>query len=184
MSVYSESLLEKAALIRLVIFDVDGVLTDGSLYVGNDGEELKAFYVRDGLGMKLLQATGVVIGIITAKTSRIVARRMEELDVRYVFQGQHDKLIAFKALCDELHLEPEQVAYVGDDIIDVPVMLEVGLAIAVGDADALVVDRAHWQTKSVGGRGAAREVCELIMQAQGSLSEQLSRFGIKELEKC
>ena len=184
MSVYTKSLLEKAALIRLVIFDVDGVLTDGSLYVGNDGEELKAFYVRDGLGMKLLLSTGVDVGIITAKTSRIVARRMEELGVRYVFQGQHEKLIAFRALSEELHLEPEQVAYVGDDVIDVPVMLEVGLAIAVGDAHALVVERAHWQTQSEGGRGAAREVCELIMHAQGSLTEQLSRFGIKELEKC
>ena len=184
MSVYPKALLEKAELIRLVIFDVDGVLTDGSLYIGNDGEELKAFYVRDGLGMKLLQSAGVVIGIITAKTSRLVARRMEELGVRHVFQGQDDKLIAFKELCEQLHLEPEQVAYVGDDVVDVPVMLEVGLAIAVGDADALVVERAHWQTQSAGGRGAAREVCELIMQAQGSLAEQLSRFGIKELEKC
>jgi 3-deoxy-D-manno-octulosonate 8-phosphate phosphatase (KDO 8-P phosphatase) len=184
MSVYAKSLLEKAALIRLVVFDVDGVLTDGSLYLGNDGEELKAFYVRDGLGIKLLQSTGVDIGIITAKTSRIVARRMEELGVRHVFQGQHDKLSAFNFLCEELQLEPKQVAYVGDDVIDVPVMLEVGLAIAVGDAHALVVERAHWQTQSAGGRGAAREVCELIMQAQGSLIEQLSRFGIKERKKC
>jgi len=184
MSVYTKSLLDKAALIRLVIFDVDGVLTDGSLYFGNDGEELKAFYVRDGLGIKLLQSTGVDIGIITAKTSRLVARRMAELGVRHVFQGKHDKLIAFKYLCNKLQLEPKQVAYVGDDVIDVPVMLEVGLAIAVGDAHALVLERAHWQTPSVGGRGAARDVCELIMQAQGSLTEQLSRFGIRELEKC
>jgi 3-deoxy-D-manno-octulosonate 8-phosphate phosphatase (KDO 8-P phosphatase) len=184
MNIYPKSLLEKAELIRLVIFDVDGVLTDGSLYLGNDGEELKAFYVRDGLGMKLLQATGVIIAIITAKISRIVVRRMEELGIHHVFQGQHNKLIAFKMLCEELQLEPQQVAYVGDDVIDVPVMLKVGLAIAVGDADALVVERAHWQTQSAGGRGAAREVCELIMQAQGSLTKQLSRFGIEELEKC
>ncbi len=184
MSVYTKSVLEKAARIRLVIFDVDGVLTDGSLYIGNDGEELKAFYVRDGLGMKLLQSTGVLIAIITAKTSRLVARRLDELGVRHVFQGEHDKLIPFKALSEELQLEPEQIAYVGDDVIDVPVMLKVGLAIAVGDAHALVVERADWQTQSAGGRGAVREVCELIMHAQGSLIEQLSRFGIMELEKC
>lgn len=184
MSMYTKSVLEKAALIRLVVFDVDGVLTDGRLYLGNDGEELKAFYVRDGLGIKLLQSTGVEIGIITAKTSHIVVRRMEELGVRHVFQGKADKLSTFKALCEKVQLEPKQVAYVGDDVIDVPVMLEVGLAIAVGDAHALVVERAHWQTQSAGGRGAAREVCELIMQAQGSLTEQLSRFGIRELEKC
>lgn len=160
---------EKAALIRLVIFDVDGVLTDGSLYLGEDGQEFKAFYARDGLGMKMLQLTGVVIGIITAKNSSIVTRRMQALGIKHVFQGQQDKLIAFKQLCEELQLQPQQVAYVGDDVNDVPVMLQVGLAIACADAHFLVIKHAHWQTKAAGGRGAAREVCDLIMQAQGTM---------------
>jgi len=160
---------EKAALIRLVIFDVDGVLTDGSLYLGEDGQEFKAFYARDGLGMKMLQLTGVVIGIITAKNSSIVTRRMQALGIKHVFQGQQDKLIAFKQLCEELQLQPQQVAYVGDDVNDVPVMLQVGLAIACADAHFLVIKHAHWQTKTAGGRGAAREVCDLIMQVQGTM---------------
>jgi 3-deoxy-D-manno-octulosonate 8-phosphate phosphatase (KDO 8-P phosphatase) len=174
-------LMEKAALIRLVVFDVDGVLTDGSLYLGEDGEEYKAFYARDGLGMKLLQSTGVIIGIITARNSPVVTHRMQSLGVEHVFQGELDKLAAFRQLCDKLQLEPHQVAYVGDDIIDVPVMLEAGLAIAVADAQDLVVKHAHWQTHAVGGRGAVREVCELIMQAQGTLADQISRFGIVNL---
>jgi 3-deoxy-D-manno-octulosonate 8-phosphate phosphatase (KDO 8-P phosphatase) len=174
-----KAIIEKAALIRLVVFDVDGVLTDGSLYLGDDGQEYKAFYSRDGLGMKLLQSTGVIIGVITARSSAVVTHRMQSLEVEHVFQGKLDKLSAFKQLCEQLHLEPQQVAYVGDDIIDLPVMLQAGLAIAVGDAHELVVKHAHWQTQAAGGRGAAREVCELIMQAQGTLGGQLSRFGIE-----
>ncbi len=171
-------IFEKAALIRLAVFDVDGVLTDGSLYLGGKGKEYKAFYARDGMGMKLLQSTGVSIAIITARHSPVVADRMESLGVQHVFQGQTDKLSAFKQLCDQLHLEPQQVAYTGDDINDIPVMLEAGLAIAVADAHALVIKQAHWQTQAIGGRGAAREVCELIMQAQGTLANQLERYGI------
>ncbi|MEN8217086.1 MAG: 3-deoxy-manno-octulosonate-8-phosphatase KdsC [Pseudomonadota bacterium] len=174
-----KAIIEKAALIRLVVFDVDGVLTDGSLYLGGDGQEYKAFYARDGLGMKLLQSTGVIIGVITARNSAVVTHRMQSLGVEHVFQGKLDKLSAFKQLCEQLHLEPQQVAYVGDDLIDVPVMLQAGLAIAVADAHDLVVKYAHWQTQAAGGRGAAREVCELIMQAQGTLGGQLSRFGIE-----
>lgn len=176
-------ILEKAASIRLVVFDVDGVLTDGSLYLGDGGEEYKAFYSRDGLGMKMLQLTGVLIGIISARNSQVVTHRMQNLGVQHILQGKINKLSAFKQLCEELQLKPRQVAYVGDDLIDVPVMLQVGLAIAVADADPLVVKHAHWQTQTVGGRGAAREVCELIMQAQGTLADQISRFGIEGI-KC
>jgi len=164
-----KTILEKAALIRLVLFDVDGVLTDGSLYLGPDGEEYKAFYARDGMGMKMLQSTGVIIGIITARKSPVVTHRMQSLGIKHIFQGQSDKLIVFKQLCEQLQLAPQQVAYVGDDINDVPVMLQTGLAIACADAHFSAVDNAHWQTHAAGGRGAVREVCDLIMQAQGTL---------------
>ncbi len=173
-----QAVLAKAALIRVVIFDVDGVLTDGSLYLDNNGQEYKAFYARDGVGMTLLQATGVAIAIITARSSHVVTHRMQSLGIQYVYQGQQNKVNAFNELCHKLQLTPLQVAYVGDDINDIPVMLQVGLAITVADAPALVVQHAHWQTQALGGRGAAREVCELIMQAQGTWTTQLSQYGI------
>lgn len=134
-----ETIFKKAAKIRLVIFDVDGVLTDGSLFFDAEGQEYKAFYARDGLGMKMLQSTGVIIAIITARSSPVVKHRMDSLGIEHVFQGQLDKLAAFKQLIAKLNLEPQQVAYVGDDLIDIPVMLEVGLAVAVGDAHALTI---------------------------------------------
>jgi len=160
---------ERAARVRLVIFDVDGVLTDGSLYIDADGRELKAFHSRDGHGMKMLQQSGVEIGVITGRTSEVVNHRMSSLGVEYVYQGQQEKLPAFLELLDKLGLEASQVAYVGDDVVDLPIMCRVGLAIAVQDAHGLVCQHAHWQTRLPGGRGAAREVCELIMAAQGSL---------------
>ena len=173
---------EKAALIRLVIFDVDGVLTDGSLYLDNKGEEYKAFYAQDGLGMTMLQATGVAIAIITARRSELVTYRMQSLGIKYIYQGQADKVMAFKQLCQQLQLQPPQIAYVGDDMNDLAVMSQVGLAVAVANAHALVVKQAHWQTRAYGGRGAAREVCELIMQAQGTWNTQLAQYGITNHE--
>lgn len=173
-----ETIFEKAAKIRLVIFDVDGVLTDGSLFFDAEGQEYKAFYARDGLGMKMLQSTGVIIAIITARSSPVVKHRMDNLGIQHVYQGQLDKLAAFKQLATKLKVEPQQVAYVGDDVIDIAVMLQVGLAIAVADAHALTIKHSHWQTQAIGGRGAAREVCELIMQAQGTFESELSKFGI------
>ncbi|HEB97390.1 MAG TPA: 3-deoxy-manno-octulosonate-8-phosphatase KdsC [Sedimenticola thiotaurini] len=171
-----DELQRRAARIRLVVFDVDGVLTDGSLYLGDDGQEYKAFNSKDGLGMKLLQSTGVEIGVITARTSQVVALRMESLGIRHLYQGRQDKLPAFLELLDRLGLEPEQAAYVGDDLLDLPIMARVGLAVTVQDAHHEVVRRAHWQTRASGGRGAAREVCELLMQAQGSWQGVLERF--------
>ena len=171
-----EQLRDRAARIRLVVFDVDGVLTDGSLYLGDDGQEYKAFNSKDGLGMKLLQSTGVEIGIITARTSRVVALRMESLGIRHLYQGRQDKLPAFEELLEKLDLTPEQAAYVGDDLLDLPIMSRVGLAVTVADAHREVAARAHWQTTTRGGRGAAREVCELLMQAQGTWQGVLGRF--------
>ncbi len=172
------TIIKTAKLIRLVIFDVDGVLTDGRLYFSDTEQEYKAFNVRDGLGMVMLQKTGVIIGIITAKESSIVTNRMQKLGIKHVFQGRVDKLIAFEKLRDELQLDYHQIAYVGDDILDIPVMAKVGLAIAVADADKLVVKHSDWQTKANGGCGAAREVCEFIMQSQGTWDSQLSQYGI------
>lgn len=170
--------LERAANIRMAVFDVDGVLTDGTLYIGDGGEEYKAFYSRDGLGMKLLQSSGVELGIITGRTSQVVLHRMESLGIQHVFQGRTEKLPAFQQLCAEAGFSAAQVAFVGDDIIDLPVIQSAGLGIAVADAHPLVVRHAHWQTEHAGGRGAARDVCELIMQAQGTWAAQLSRYDV------
>ncbi len=164
-----QEILNKAAQIRLVIFDVDGVLTDGRLIIGDDGQEYKAFNTKDGHGMKMLRSTGVEIGIITGRTSNVVALRMEGLGIEHLYQGQQDKLPAYEELKAKLGLKDEQVAYVGDDVVDLPIMCRVGLALTVADAHHLAKQHAHWQTEHNGGRGAAREVCELIMEAQGTL---------------
>ncbi len=170
-----QSILDKTKQIKLVIFDVDGVLTDGSIIIGDDGEEYKAFHSRDGHGMRLLQFTGVEIGIITGRTSKVVEHRINSLGINHLYQGQQIKLPAFEDLIDRLGLKPEQCAYVGDDWVDLSVMSRVGLAIAVQDADAIVKKHAHWITPSKGGKGAAREVCELIMEGQGNLQDQIER---------
>lgn len=171
-----QDILEKARQIRLVIFDVDGVLTDGSLFIGDDGQEYKAFYSRDGHGMKMLQASGVGIAIITGRSSEVVNHRVADLGIEHVYQGQRDKTVAFEHLLGELSVPAEAIAYVGDDVVDLPVMRKVGFAIAVQDAHPLVKQHAHWQTPSGGGRGAARDVCELIMEAQGTLQAQLQLY--------
>ncbi|MBT2969101.1 MAG: 3-deoxy-D-manno-octulosonate 8-phosphate phosphatase [gamma proteobacterium symbiont of Ctena orbiculata] len=166
----------KASGVKLVIFDVDGVLTDGSLFLGDDGQEYKSFNSRDGHGMKMLQKTGVVIGIITGRTSEVVRIRMESLGIEHVYQGKHDKLPAYEELRDKLGLSDAEIAYVGDDVVDLPIMRRVGLAIAVNDAHPFVVQHAHWQTPRNGGRGAARDVCELVLEAQGNLKTELDSY--------
>jgi 3-deoxy-D-manno-octulosonate 8-phosphate phosphatase (KDO 8-P phosphatase) len=171
-----QDILAKAQGIRLVIFDVDGVLTDGSLFLGDDGQEYKAFHSRDGHGMKMLQQSGVTIGIITGRSSEVVRIRMQSLGVEHVFQGKQEKLPAYEELRQQLGLQDAQVAYVGDDVVDLPIMRRVGLAIAVNDAHPLVLQHAHWQTPHAGGRGAGRDVCELIMEAQGSLRPALDSY--------
>lgn len=168
--------IEKAKQVKLVIFDVDGVLTDGSIYLGDDGQQYKAFNSRDGHGMKMLQNTGVKIAIITGRISKVVEHRVAELGIEHVYQGQRNKLPVFESLIGELALRPNNVAYVGDDIVDLPVMTRVGLAICVQDAHPLVKRHAHWVAKSSGGHGAVREVCELIMDAQGMLSQVLNEY--------
>ena len=171
-----KDILARAARIRLLIFDVDGVLTDGALFVGDDGQEYKAFHSRDGHGIKMLMRYGVEVGIITGRTSQVVVHRMNNLGITHVFQGQLDKVPAFETLCARLGVRPEETAYVGDDVVDLPVMRRVGLAIAVQDAHPLVLRHAHWQTRHGGGRGAARDVCELLLEAQGRLDEAMNEY--------
>jgi 3-deoxy-D-manno-octulosonate 8-phosphate phosphatase (KDO 8-P phosphatase) len=171
-----KDILARAAQIELVVFDVDGVLTDGTLFVGDDGQEYKAFHSRDGFGIKLLKDSGVQIGVITARSSQVVKHRMENLGVEHVYQGRLEKLPAFEELVASLGLGLEQTAYVGDDVIDLPVLRRAGLAIAVQDAHPLAKQHAHWQTPHGGGRGAARDVCELILEARGTLDAQLSKY--------
>lgn len=169
-------LTERAAAVRLVIFDIDGVLTDGRLYFGDDGQEYKAFNSLDGHGMVMLRDSGVEIGIISGRRSQLVRHRMQALGVQHLYQGQKDKRTAYAELKDKLDLEDHQIAYVGDDVIDLPVMTRVGLAVAVADAHALVREHAHWVTAERGGHGAAREVCDFIMAAQGTLERLLARY--------
>ncbi|MGB5438828.1 MAG: 3-deoxy-manno-octulosonate-8-phosphatase KdsC [Gammaproteobacteria bacterium] len=171
-----KDIFDKAAAIRLLIFDVDGVLTDGSLSIGDDGQEYKTFNSRDGHGIKMLQKYGVTIAIITGRTSRVVEHRMENLGITHVYQGKLEKLPAFEELIAQLGISPEETAYVGDDVVDLPVMRRVGLAIAVQDAHELVLKHSHWQTPSAGGRGAARDVCEMLMQARGVLEAELGSY--------
>jgi 3-deoxy-D-manno-octulosonate 8-phosphate phosphatase (KDO 8-P phosphatase) len=171
-----KDILQRAAQIRLVIFDVDGVLTDGRLFYGDDGQEYKAFHSRDGHGMKMLKQSGVEIAIITGRTSQVVEHRMANLGIEHIYQGQLEKLPAFEKLIADLGVQSHEVAYVGDDVVDLPIMLRVGLAVAVADAHDLVCKHAHWQTPHGGGQGAARDICELIMEARGTLSATLQHY--------
>lgn len=167
MTTPGKEVLQRAARISLAVFDVDGVLTDGKLYFTEDGREMKAFHVHDGLGLKRLQRNGITVAIITSRESPMVAHRMAELGIDHVYQGQKEKLEVFRSLCTALNLSAEQAAYTGDDLPDLPVMREAGLSIAVADANPAVCEAAHWVTGQPGGRGAAREVADLLLQARG-----------------
>ncbi len=171
-----KELFDLAANIKLAVFDVDGVLTDGKLILGESGNEYKAFHVRDGHGLVMLLETGCKIAVITARSSKIVAERMASLGIEYVYQGEKDKGARLMNLIEELDLNREQVAYVGDDVIDLPAMTKVGLAIAVADARPEVKEHAAWVTEDRGGQGAVREVCELIMKAQGKFDDKIKTY--------
>ena len=164
--------LARAAKIRLAAFDVDGTLTDGRLWYTESGHETKVFHVHDGLGLKRLQAYGIQVAIISARISHPLALRAEELDIAHVYQGQGDKRECLTQILEALHLQPEEAAFVGDDLPDLPAMHMAGLAVAVANAHPWVVERAHWQTRLGGGLGAVREVCDLILHAQGKSSAE------------
>ena len=172
------NVIEKAKKIRLAIFDVDGVLTDGTIYLTDGGEEIKAFNSRDGHGMKMLKASGVELAIITARESRSVKLRAENLNITLLYQGEKNKLKVFESLVTKLKFDMSSCAYVGDDLIDLPVMTRCGLSICVPSSPILVKKHAHYVTNSEGGQGAVREVCEMIMRSQGTLDEQLEKYLI------
>lgn len=161
--------MARAALVRIAVFDVDGVLTDGSLIYGERGEELKIFHVQDGLGLEMLRRSGCEVAILSARSSDVVARRMADLGILRVYQGMKDKRAGLLALLNESAYGKSDVAYTGDDLLDLPAMRESGLAIAVANAHPLVRERADWVTTNPGGGGAVREVCELILRARGKL---------------
>jgi 3-deoxy-D-manno-octulosonate 8-phosphate phosphatase (KDO 8-P phosphatase) len=159
--------LERARCVRLAIFDVDGVMTDGTLYIGPDGESFKAFNILDGHGVKMLQAAGVETAILSGRDSPAVARRAGELSIRHVVQGAGDKLGAFERLLADAGFRAEACAFVGDDLPDLPVLRRCGFAVAVANAVDEVKSASHYVTKASGGRGAVREFCELVLRAQG-----------------
>lgn len=170
------SIIEKAKKIRLVIFDVDGVLTNGVLHYGKNGPEHKEFHVHDGQGIKLLIDSGIQVGIITACTSEVIAHRMKHLGVTHVYQGNTDKLPAYQDLKQKLQLSDEEIAYVGDDIPDLVLLSRVGLPISVPNAPKVMHQYVNLVTQSKGGKGAVREVCDLIMQAQGTYQTAIDKF--------
>jgi 3-deoxy-D-manno-octulosonate 8-phosphate phosphatase (KDO 8-P phosphatase) len=169
-------ILARARTIKLVIFDVDGILTDGSLFYGDDGQEYKAFNSRDGHGIKMLRQTGVDAAILTGRTSQVVLHRARNLGISRIIQGSHDKLPSYQAMLSETGMKPEETAYMGDDVVDLPVLRRCGLALTVPEAPPEVLARAHYVTRAGAGRGAAREVCELIMRAQGTWEGQLALY--------
>lgn len=176
-----KQLKQRAAGIRLAIFDVDGVLSDGRIYYSDDARELKAFHVQDGYGLKRLMANDIMVAIITARNSRIVTQRMSDLGIDHVYQGQRDKRSTFESLIKAHNIAAEQVSYTGDDLLDLPVMTRVGLAAAPADAHPQVIKRAHWVCTRAGGNGAAREVCDLLLQARGLVDAELAELGIEPL---
>ncbi|WP_298440922.1 3-deoxy-manno-octulosonate-8-phosphatase KdsC [uncultured Ferrimonas sp.] len=165
------NVIERASAIKLLICDVDGVFSDGRIYMGNNGEELKAFHTRDGFGVKALQHAGIDVAVITGRSSAIVQQRMSNLGVKHIVQGCEDKLSAYERIRSELGLEAEQCAYIGDDLVDLPVMQQVALAVAVHDAHPALLPQAHYRTSLNGGFGAVRELCDLLLQAQGKLMD-------------
>ncbi len=169
----SESVKEAAKKVKLVILDVDGVLTNGELFFLDSGE-YKAFNSRDGLGIALLVKAGIKLGIISGNKSDAVEQRFKKFGIKHVYQGIENKRIAYQKIKEDLHIEDSAVAYMGDDLIDLPVMAKVGLPTAVADADDFVKQHASWISQYDGGRGAVRELCELILSAQGTL-EQIQR---------
>jgi 3-deoxy-D-manno-octulosonate 8-phosphate phosphatase (KDO 8-P phosphatase) len=166
----------RARLVRLAIFDVDGVLTDGALVFSGSGEELKVFNVLDGHGMRLLQDTGVALAVITSRASRALETRMRGLGIDLLYQGVQEKLPAFNELLGRQGITPEAASFIGDDLQDLPLIRRCGLAATVPGAPSLVRRHAHYVTRSRGGHGAVREFCDFIMHAQGTLRARQAAF--------
>lgn len=162
-----KGLLEIAKGIKLLILDVDGVLTDGGIILDNEGNEFKTFHVRDGHGIKMLMRSGIIVAVITGRDSKVVARRARELGITEVYQKCFDKKVAFRQLIEKYSFKPQEVAFIGDDIVDIPLFKRTGFSIAVADADDDAKAAAMMVTKNSGGKGAVREVCDFLLKAKG-----------------
>lgn len=162
--------------IRLFVFDVDGVLTDGQLYFSDQGEEMKTFYVQDGLGIKHLQQLDIETAIITARNSPLVAHRANNLGIHHLYQGQKNKQIALMDLLGKLNLTLQQTAYMGDDLIDLPALTRVGWAVAPANAHPSILPHVHWQTQAYGGKGAVREAIDRLIHLRGQSEQILAQY--------
>ena len=172
----NKRLIARANRIRLAIFDVDGVLTDGTIYLSQRGEEMKAFNVGDGLGRKMLADGGIVAALLSGRKSRVVELRAKEIGITHVYQGISDKLDTYQRLLRKLGLAEEETSFMGDDLPDLPVLRRCGLAFSVPNAPKVVRNSVHHVTSLAGGRGAVREVCEFLLEARGTLEDQLRAF--------
>jgi len=170
--------MSKPADLRMIVFDVDGVLTDGSIYVDDNGVETKRFHVRDGMGIRAAMRSGLSVGVLSGRSSRAVVHRMAQLGVEHVLQGHHDKLIAFETLCQMAKIDPAQVAFVGDDLIDLPPMLHCGYPIAVAAAVEDVRAEARYVTRVPGGHAAARDAIEHLLKARGEWEAVVERYVV------
>lgn len=176
METANKGLIEKIKPLKLMIFDVDGVLTDGRIIYNDEGQETKFFDVRDGHGIKLLMRSGINVAIITARESKVVTHRAANLGIELVYQGRKRKIEAFEELLEKTSLKPFETAYMGDDIIDIPVLKKAGFSAAVSDAVKEVRDIADYVTERPGGRGAAREITEVILKGQGKWEDILQYY--------
>lgn len=169
-------LAPRLAALRLMAFDVDGILTDGRLWYGGDGEEIKAFDAHDGHGIKMLRQAGLKVAIITSRRSQAVERRARDLGVHYCFQGVEAKRIAFDEVLAELKLDAAEAGFMGDDLLDLPVLVRAGFAASVPAAPAALRERVHYVSRRAGGRGAVREVCDLILASDGRLDAMIAEY--------
>ncbi len=166
----------KAAQVRIMIFDVDGVLTDGRMQFSAEGEAMKSFFVHDGLGIQLLQKMGIATAIISARTTPIVNKRAADLGITYVYQGNHDKRITFAQLLADTGMTAQQCGFMGDDIVDLPLFSKVGFAVSVPNGHQEAISRADYVTKASGGLGAVREICDFILRAQNKYDAALAPY--------
>ncbi|WP_319380038.1 HAD hydrolase family protein [Thiomicrorhabdus sp.] len=173
---FPQPLVDKARKIKLLILDIDGVMTDNKLIYSDQGIELKAFYTRDGHGMVMLQKSGVEIGIITGRKSPLIDKRMRDLKVKHVYQGVPDKLPSFQDLVSRLGLELDEIAYIGDDILDLPILMRVGLSVTPADGDPEVKSRVDHISAFSGGNGCVREMCELLMKSQETWQQHMDFY--------
>lgn len=168
--------IERIKRIKLMVFDVDGVLTDGSIIYLDNGTEMKIFDVQDGHGLKLLLRAGIELALLSGRYSKITERRAEELGIKHVYQNVKRKLDAYEDIVNRLNFQPHEIGYMGDDLIDIPVMKRVGWAVTVPNANIYVFPYAHYITKKTGGRGACREVCDIVLQVKGLWKSVTSRY--------